>query len=103
MFWCPTSLLPIVPSGRPTSKPLVWISTLRILGHQPVGDRMLGEIDGVGVVPLRVRILSPAVADDEHERTLGDFTADGMVPFDEGQTHHLMDESPCRKGERRSS
>jgi hypothetical protein len=23
MFWCPTSLLPIVPSGRPTSNPLV--------------------------------------------------------------------------------
>src|SRR5687768_13229504 len=28
MFWWPTSLLPIVPSGRPTSNPLVWINTL---------------------------------------------------------------------------
>ena len=26
---------------------------------------MLGEVDGVGVVPLRIRILPPTIADDE--------------------------------------
>ena len=33
---------------------------VRILGHQPVGDRMLREVDGVGVVPLRVTDSSPS-------------------------------------------
>jgi hypothetical protein len=43
---------------------------VRILGHQPVGDGVPRQLDGVGVVPLRVGILSPPVADDQDERTL---------------------------------
>jgi hypothetical protein len=52
----------------------------RILRHQAVGDRMLREVDGVGAVPLRERILPPAVADDQDERTLdGGHRVDSFV------------------------
>src|SRR5687768_10383134 len=39
MFWWPTSLLPIVPSGRPTSKPLVWINTF---GYSAISRSAMG-------------------------------------------------------------
>src|SRR5688572_14044060 len=36
---------------------------------------MLREVHRVGVVPLRERILSPPVTDDDHERTFGESSA----------------------------
>src|SRR5580658_6549513 len=43
-----------------------------ILRHQPIGHRMLGQEDRVGPVPLRMRILTPSVADDDYYWTLFD-------------------------------
>jgi hypothetical protein len=63
MFWCPTSELPIVFGGRPTSSPLVRIS---VVGHslvEPIGHRRLRQLDRVERVVLRVRVLAPAVTD----------------------------------------
>jgi hypothetical protein len=50
------------------------------LRKQPVGDRVLGQVDGVGMVPLRVGVLAPAVTNDDHDRALHDTGHD--VPFD---------------------
>ena len=62
-----------------------------ILRHQLVGDGMFGEIDGVGLVPLRIRIFSPAITDDQNE---GAFH---FLPFVD--TKHDTD-SPQRHRER---
>ena len=85
------------PLGQADVEPAGVDQHVRILGHQPVGDRMLGEIDGVGVVPLRIRILSPAVADDQNVGRLATFTADGMVPFGRGRPLILWTDYPDGK------
>ena len=41
-----------------------------VLGQQPIRHRMPREEDGVGVVPLRVRVLPPAVSNDQDDRAL---------------------------------
>ena len=72
MFWWPTSLLPMVPSGRPTSKPLVWMSVLGYSAMMRSSVGVLGEEDGVALVQFGVGVVAPAIADDQDDRTLGD-------------------------------
>ena len=41
-----------------------------IFGHESIRHRMLRQINRVGVVPLRIRIFPPAIADDQDEWSL---------------------------------
>src|SRR5207245_6352238 len=77
---------------QPDIKPAGMNQHRRILRHQLVGDRVLREIDGVGVVPLREGIFPPAIADDENE------WAFHCLPFVESKDDT---DSPQRRRERR--
>jgi len=56
MFWWPTFAVAHRAFRQADIKPAGGDVDRWILGHQPIGDRVLGEIDGIGVVPLRLRI-----------------------------------------------
>ncbi len=53
--------------GKPDVKARCVDQHVGIFRHEPIGDGMLGEVNSVGVVPLRIRIFPPAIANDQDE------------------------------------